>query len=316
MPSNRHFRYDEERFDKLSGCADPNSYEALRARVIARYHVLEKGLTMPARKIGFGMSVASDLVDLLKSFENKFGTDDGQIQHAIGVLRTYYELTRPHAESKDSIIVDANLWQKLIQFLDKHPSVGPAKQIHKTRLELYASKDAPFPAFAWSRRTIRNYTEEPIPDERIAAAVDLARSTPSSCNRQYCRVHCISKKDQIQQLLSLQGGNRGFGHLADKILVVTSDLRCALHPQERTDAFVNGGMFLMNLSYSLFHEEIAHCILNWSQTPKRDKELRSILRLEPAETVIAILSCGLAPSEVDIAASPRKPLVDILAFAN
>ena len=90
--------------------------------------------------------------------------------------------------------------------------------------------------------------------------------------------------------------------------MVTSNLEDVLWIGERNDAFVNGGLFLMNLCYALHWEKIAHCILNWSRTPAEDIALRKLIPLKDSETVIALLTCGEAPEEFEIASSPRKDI--------
>ena len=95
------------------------------------------------------------------------------------------------------------------------------------------------------------------------------------------------------------------------MLIVTSDLEDLIGVAERNDAYINGGLFLMNLCYSLHWQEIAHCILNWSRTPEDDLSLRKILPIKDSETVIAVLACGEAPLEFDVASSPRKDIAAV-----
>ena len=115
----------------------------------------------------------------------------------------------------------------------------------------------------------------------------------------------------MKGLLDLQGGSRGFGQLADKLLVVTSDLSCTVDIRERNDVYTNGGLFVMQLCNALYYYKIGYCILNWTQPPKNDVKIRKILPLRPSEEVIVMLTCGIAPSEFDVAASPRKAVSEV-----
>lgn len=301
--------FDEKRFIAYSGATAPDSREAMLGRIAACYHVLEKGICMPGRRLGFGRGIVRQLLPLLERFEARFGTEDGQEAHAVAVLRAYLALHDPNFIREDR--TEAAYWNELRRFLEARP--GPvAEQRHVRREAFFADRDAPFPVFARARHTVRNYVPgAPVPMERIRAAVDVAREAPSSCNRQPCRVRCVSDSAAMSRILELQGGSRGFGHLAGTLLLVTVDLADASHERERADPFVCGGMFLMALSYALFHEEVAHCILNWSRSPSEDCELRKVVRLSPSENVVAVLACGLAPDEFDVCASPRKPLSEI-----
>lgn len=290
--------YDAKRFEKYSGCYAPNNRESLRAQIIMHYHVIEKGLTMPQRRFGFGVNVLMALMRLVDKYESVFGSDDPQVMHAASVVAAYCELHKSDGEIQE--------------FVMRHKGVGIAKMLHVSEKQLFENNDSTFPIFAWSRHTVRNYVDKPVPIELIRKVVDLARSTPSACNRQHCRVHCVSNREAMGRILDLQNGNRGFGHLADKVLIVTADLEDTIWKGERCDVYLEGGMFLMNLCYSLFYYKVGHCILNWFVGGKEDLELRRIVKLKSSETVVAILSCGFVPDELYIAASPRKPLSDYL----
>lgn len=272
------------------------------AEIIMEYHIVEKGLTMPNRRFNFGHAVILKLTRSILAFHKNFGTDDPQVTHAIGVLRAYDEMHKDFDRS-----AEPEFWKTLTDFLARFPDVPAATQAHMTRKDFYASNEAPFPAFAAARHTLRHYAG-PLNIEKIRKAVALAQTAPSACNRQHARVYCVSDPTLREQVLDLQNGNRGFGHLSDKLLVVTSDLADLCGTYERNDAFINGGIFLMTLCNALHYYEVAHCILNWSVVPTTDKAIRELLPLSSSELVIAILSCGEAPEEFDIATSPRKPL--------
>lgn len=308
------FLYDETRFRHYSGHGDPDAEESMRGLIAANCHVLEKGFAMPERRLGFGLNVVRRLVPLVERFESRFGKEDVLVSHASGVLRAYWDLNAAECAAGDRENADA--WDSLRRFLEGRSGSG-APVVRFKRDEFFSKRDAPFPEFARSRHTIRHYVAgRSVSMERIRAAVDVARETPSSCNRQPCRVRCLSDRDVMAKVLELQGGSRGFGHLADKLLVVTADLADCTHERERSDAAVCGGMFLMSLSYALFYGKIAHCILNWSRSPAEDAAFRKLVGIAPSENVIAILACGEAPDEFAVCASPRKPLSEVFVPCN
>ena len=209
----RAFRYDERQFMQNAGALHLDRKAAARAEIVMGYHVLEKGLTMPRRRLGFGKGAVVHLVNLISSFEKRFGKDDQQVRHAVGVLRAYREL---HRGSPDPM-------PRLDAFLAAHPEVPAADEPHVKRSDFFAAKDAPFPQFAASRHVCRHFAG-PVPAETIKSAVELALTAPSACNRQHARVHVIDDPGLRDRLFAAQGGTRGFGSDADKVLVVTSDL--------------------------------------------------------------------------------------------
>jgi hypothetical protein len=305
-----YFEYDMSRFIDYSGTFGEETAGKLQAKIIILYHVIEKGLTMPNRKPWFGRDVLMTLIASINRFEAKFGTGNQQVRHAVGVVKSYYSL---HQGSASAVPPDWDeCWSQVKALVGNHGEIPVAAQRHCNRAALFGMKDRPFFDFAHARCTIRNYAPVELPMQRIRDAVKLALTTPSACNRQYCRVHCLTDKARIGELLAIQGGCRGFGHLTDKLLVVTADLEGVDAVRERDDLFTNGGMFLMNLCYSLFYYEVAHCILNWSRMPEEDLAMRKLVRIRDSETVIAVLLCGVPPDEFDVAASPRKTLSEVL----
>ena len=305
----RAFRYDKAQFMAYAGAFHLDRLAAARAEIVMGYHVLEKGLTMPKRRLGFGKGAVVHMVNLITSFERRFGAPplnshaDPQVRHAIGVLRAYRELHRDWPEPMP----------RLDAFLAAHPDVPPSHEPHVTRTEFFAAKDAPFPVFAASRHVCRHFAGS-VPRETVEKAVAIATTAPSACNRQHARVHVVDDAELRDRLFAVQGGTRGFGQDADKVLVVTADLSAVRWGWERHDCYVNGGIFVMNLCYALHHLCVAHCILHWSVSPEADRAAHDLLGIPPNEAIVQVIACGMPPDEFDVAASPRLAASDVLTW--
>ena len=299
----RAFRYDMAQFMENAGALHLDRMAAARAEIVMGYHVLEKGLTMPRRRLGFGKGAVVRLMELVESFERRFGADDPQVRHASRVLRAYRELHRDWPEPMP----------RLDAFLAARPEVAAALEPHVRREDFFADKDAPFPQFAASRHVVRHFAG-PVASETIEAAVALATTAPSACNRQHARVHAISDHGLRDSLFALQGGTRGFGADADKVLVVTADLSAVRWAWERHDCYVNGGIFVMNLCYALHYLGVAHCILHWSVPPSADRAAHKLLGIPANEAIVQVIACGAPPEEFDVAASPRLAASDVLTW--
>ena len=302
------FSYDLSRFLRCSGACNIGCKEERLASIVLHSHIIEKGLTMPDRRLGFGERRIMELMAKVHEYVGIYGIDDVRVKWAIQVVKEYDRLHRREGYRE---FEDGNVLAAMSAFSDEFGGIAPSTHLHCSREDFYKDIDESFPCFAKSRRTIRSYSAEDIPIGEIKAAVRLAQTAPSACNRQYCKVYCISNKVKFPKILDLQAGNRGFGHLANKILIVTSDLLDITSAVERNDLFTNGGIFLMNLCYALHYHKIAHCILNWSKEPRVDLEMHKYLDIPQNEAIIAILTCGYAPSEFDVALSQRRELEDI-----
>ena len=301
--TSRAFRYDRAQFMANAGALHLDRRAAARAEIVMGYHVIEKGLTMPRRRLGFGKGAVVHLANLVTSFEARFGADDPQVVHAVGVLRTYRELHRDSPEAMP----------RLDAFLAEHPSVPAAREPRMKRADFFAAKDAPFPQFAASRHVCRHFAGS-VPRETVEAAVALALTAPSACNRQHVRVHVIDDKAVRDRLFEVQGGTRGFGADADKALVVTADLSSVRWGWERHDCYTNGGIFAMNLCYALHYHGVAHCILHWSVSPEADRAAHELAGIPANEAIVLVLACGMPPEEFDVAASPRLSSGEIMTW--
>ena len=301
--ARRAFRYDLRQFEAHAGALHAGRRAAARAAIAMGYHVLEKGLTMPRRRMGFGKGAALHLANLVEEFEARFGREDPQVRHAVAVLRAYCEL---HRGGPDPM-------PRLEAFLAARPDIPAAVEPHVSREAFFSAKDAPFPEFAASRHVARHFTGA-VPRETLEAAVALATTAPSACNRQPARVHAYTDPALLARLFELQGGARGFGGDAGAVLVVTSDLSAVRWGWERHDAWTNGGIFVMNLCYALHWHGVAHCILHWSVPPEADREAHRLLGIPENEAIVQVLACGLPPDEFDVAASPRLSPEEVLTW--
>ena len=303
------FHYDVKRLITYGAAYCPKNKTTLEAKIILHYHVLEKGITMPNRHLPFGLKMAKELALLIEKFETIYGSTN-QVGHAVAVLKEYYDI---HYKANATKNEDFDYIKKFVSKC----SVDASKQLHYERTKYYACKDRPFPEFARWRHTIRNYGPKSLDDAKIRDAVELAITAPSACNRQHIRVHCIASRPVCERILELQGGNRGFGNLSDKILIITADLRSEIAGiRERYDPYVNGGIFIMNLCYALSYYEVAYCILTCSLELGKEVEIRNLASIPENEVVVSMLCCGEPPDKFDVASSPRRNVEEVLSYVK
>ena len=297
---NHLTRYHKKRFFMFSGAFIENK-EKETAYLIWLYHVIEKGLSMPEMRLGFGKEKILELNNLLKRYAFSYGTDSSSFRAAVSILLEYDQV---HKESGYKLDTDVQvILNRLKEDFNNIPPIN--HKVYKAE-EFYQRNEEAFGSFAPSRHSIRSFDSKiNINLEEIIEAIDLAKTAPSACNRQPARVHIIQDSILITQCLSLQNGNRGFGHLANKLLVITGNLSTVLGAQEFFDLNTNVGIFIMNLCYALHYKKIAHCVLNWYVMPKQDQKLREILGLPNEENVVAFILCGKISDSFKIAESPR-----------
>jgi nitroreductase len=294
------YYYDYKRYYNFSISRRRNEKTKLISEIIRDYHVIEKGLTMPETRLGFGMERLLKLCSLCNFFVSNFGNKEPQLIHAISVLNEYKLFHLHNKYDLDETVLNE---LKLVN-LNLETS-SPAEQKNVSRAEYFNNINSSFELFSNSRSSIRNFTSEDIPIDKINAVFNLVRNTPSACNRQSWRTYVVTNSTMIKEILKLQGGNRGFGHLTNKLIVVTSDTAVFFNDLERNQAFIDGGMYAMNVLYGLHHKEIAACILNCSHTPNKDQEMRKLIPIKNSEVFIAMIACGIPPENFSIAVSKR-----------
>lgn len=303
------YRYDMKLFYRHSATMNRQSPAKLEGRIVMAYHIIEKGLTMPETRFGFGKGKLLELITLCSAYIDKYGLQNAQLIHGVEVVMEYEKF-----HQKSAYELDGSVTKAIETLKTKAKDIAPSEQKELTSKEYFSSTGQSFPAFARSRLSVRNYSASDLSVETIKTAVDLARTTPSACNRQTARVYVFTEKNQIDKILELQGGNRGFGHLANKLIVITAELGVFADSSERYQAWIDGGMFAMNLLYALHSQEVAACILNCSHTAKKDKKMRNVCPVKESEVYIAMISCGYAPESFKVALSPRKPLDEYLTI--
>lgn len=309
IKARRVFSYDERRFLRYSTHSYEKNKMGAISLIIMNYHVIEKGLTMPNMRLGFGRKRLLDLIKLCNEFIDKYGAEDPQLKSSISIIAEYKKI---HKDANYEL--DEECLNKIDSLLKRAPC-EPSQQIDMTRQEYFSDINAPFDLFSASRHSVRNFEGE-VSIEQLRNAISLANNAPSACNRQYVRVHCISDKKTINECLALQNGSRGFGHLADKLLIITTDLR-GIWEFEHNDLYTNAGIYIMNLCYALHKNMVAHCILSWSVPPSTDIALRKLLKssnveLNDAESVAAFIVLGGVPKCFKLARSMRRSVDETL----
>ena len=299
----RGYLYDYKRYINYADTYESNTSTKLMGRIIREYHVIEKGLTMPERRLGFGKDRILSLCNACKTYIEKYNTDELQLQHAIGVLLEYKKL-----HETENFVLDTEIQDAIAKIESYNIHTIATQQLHFTKEEYFSTINDDFAKFSNSRKSVRNFTTEPISQAQITHALELARNTPSACNRQSWRTYVYTDKKTIETLLKIQGGNRGFGHLANTLIVLCGEVGMFYGQAERNEVFIDGGMYAMNLLYALHYNKIGACILNCSTTVEKDTLLRKHIPIKPSEVFIAMIVCGNVPDTFSVPISKRYEL--------
>jgi len=281
--------------------------EKVKRDLTLAYHIVEKGLTMPVPRPGFGKPVVLGLINTVLKYQKlSLPTNEMEFRQSVSVLKEYKEFHEQINFQLDKEVVEKfelleNLFKKVVGL----------KQIKISREDYFHDKDQPFDLFCRSRYSVRNFTSQEIPLPVLYDCIELAQKSPSFCNRQPNRVHIVKSPGKKKQILEIQNGNRGFGHLAETLIVITSVISTTKDIHERNENHLNGGLFIMTLLNALHFNSIGACSLNWSVSNDKDLKLREILDIPENEVALMIIACGYVPDNFSIASSPRKSAKEI-----
>lgn len=296
---------DSRRFF-LSGnaLADGTFDEAiLEGEIVRNYHVIEKGLSMPEFRPGFGGDQVSHLVRIVQEWERReYPADNNQYLSAKAVLVAYRSRHEAIAHSA------AERVPATLEIQDCFS--GGIKQYLPASL---ADLDA-FARTVRSRSSVRSFIPDQQPDpEVINLAIDDARWSPSVCNRQTARVHLYTGT-RATELLKYQSGNRGFGHRVPLLIIVTSDLRYFSGINERYQGWIDGGMFSMLLLLGLHARGLGAVALNWSVLNKVDESIREPAGIPQYERIIMMIACGIPEPGCVVPVSTRRSVSDLTSW--
>lgn len=311
----RDLSYDARRYLAASTTVRPPADQVnVEAQLIFDYHRIEKGLAMPESRPGFGKDTIVSLMRALPAHEASFGpTAVGQSVE--DVLRSYAADQRRQGVPNEEL--EAFLAaRRSASTAPALPGVEPGGFIQLELDRLFPVDSQISRRFLTSRRSVRQFTGAPVPDELMDEAVHLAQRAPSVCNRQGGRLYMSNDPKVMARMLAHQNGNRGFGQTLGAVFIVAEDMRIFMNVGERNQAFVDGGIFAMSLVQGLHALHLGACLLNWSATAGADMALRREFGIPDHHAVITMVGAGYPVDPVRVAASPRILPGDVAVRLN
>lgn len=283
-----------------------------RARLMWLAHAVEKGLSHADFRAGFGKAAIQKLANEMEAWLAAGRPSDDQFFRAAASVMHFY-FKRHEGLGIDVSDVKEFFSARAKGLIAKagvsHGGVLAASAIREARV--HAGQDRSFLDVVYGRRSVREFTSEPVKDEQIRFAVQIAQLAPSVCNRQAPRVHRFTDPETIRAAVDLQRGFRGY-KMPPNLLLVTSDLTAMLSPNERNQAFIDGGLFMMSLLLGLEQVGLGSCCLNTAMNSERESSIRKIVKIPEAEVFISFVAVGHFVPTVLTPVSVRYPVDEVL----
>lgn len=271
----------------------------LESDIIRRYHVLEKGLCMPDFKARSSTAFLTQLVALIeRAKDHPVINSSVHLKAARDVVSAYYRKHEILGVDVGDLIPEEHRYYTS----GCNESFGGLQEAQNGIESLREPTNLLFR----TRRSVRNFDRSRIPERRlILESISLAKETPSVCNRQAWRVYCFLG-DEVQEVISHQSGNRGFGHTIPGLLVITVDMRYFVGPTERYQPWIDGGMFSMSLLLALHSRGLSSVALNWSVLNRDEQALRKQHKIPNHDRIIMMIGFGYSDNRVMVPRSIRN----------
>ena len=303
-----NFIFDYFRFIRYSSVFSTNNRKKVGGKINFYYHSIEKGLINSPLRLEFGKKKIERLIYLLKKWdENKYDKLDSQFISACTVLCKYYELHK-----KNDVDISNFFSKEVYQWLKRYSKInsGGVKQYTPEKYFNYSNDS--FKNFSNSRHSLRHFNGEVIPDDVINSVIEIARNAPSVCNRQSVEVKLLNNQELVRDALQIQAGLNATAGSVKQALIVTANLNAFVSTSERYQMYIDGGIFLQNLLYSLHYYCIGACPLNWSKHFIDDLKMETLLGLNKSEKIIALIAIGYPINSFKVPVSKRKDVSEII----
>lgn len=276
------------------------------------YHAIEKGLSLPEPRVGFGEGRIINTIELLNQYINKYGVTEF-IYRPIVAIKQYFNFNHFHNYYNEKIERSFNLLINKFNIDISNKDFGGI--IKYSKEENKKEIPAKFLNFVKSRHSIRNFNSFPVSKNSILKAIEIAQYTPSSCNRQPWKVYVFLNEEMRKKILNFQGGNKGFTNTINVALLITSNLN-NYYINEIHQAYIDGGLYAMSLIYAFHSQNLGIIPLTTSFKRNKINELQKMFNISRNEIPIMLLGVGHLKDEFFVTCSKRNEVGDNTIIVN
>ena len=271
-------------------------------------HSLEKGMSIPNSKIGFGIKKAEYLILYQKKYISLgFEVSSFAFRESVAVLQKWIDFSKQNGVNVDKIKNESNSIMKLANIADISAGfnvIGMEKvysKIDKSLVEYFIS----------TKHSVRQYIKKPIPDDIMLNVMKMTAYAPSACNRQPCKIYWTSDMEKVGIISHLIPGNKGFEDEVPNWAFVSVDRRF-FNGAEGLQGYVNGGIYLAYFILCLHANAIGSCIFQIPIADKNVPVIKKLAGISDCEAIIAAVGFGYAADTLKFACAQRRPISETL----
>ena len=300
---DREFLYDKNFYIsyKMYGAKD-NKGNGNSYNIILHTNTLEKSLSNFDLR-PFGEKKTKIIINLLKkqlnfeNYERLFSFING-----INSLREFKKVYEEHNWT------DKKEYKEVSDFLKEYKEIKKQKTgvYILTKEELKNDYDIDYEKFIKSRHSTRNYKNMTLKIEDIKKAINMAKYSPSACNRQYIKVHYYPQGKMRRNVINYSLGKGGLYLEGVNTFIITFDTNGLQGKGERNQGYFNAGLFSTNFVNALHSLGIGTCFIQFANSVSDEEKLKKLNRIPSNERIAVILYAGYYDEKSIFCVSPRK----------
>lgn len=281
----------------------------LEANIIRLLHAVEKGLCLEKPRLGFGVKKIMELFSYIEDYLTLERENYFCLYMARDALQTYLDYHDEIGFSNGDI---ESVREKLDWLKTQLPEVdgqfGGLLKLNKSDMQFTMEQ---VENLFKTRHSIREFSGEPVSQEEIRRAVELAQLCPSACNRQCTRVYFVDTKKYTTEMKTDLQGVGGFADDAKGFLLITAK-KSAYALGERNQHLVSAAIFAGYLSLALHACSIAACVVQRSVSPNvLWDQFKRLNNIPEDEQIVLMFAIGKYKDETKVPVSKRFPLDSI-----
>lgn len=296
----------------VARCNMSKDSEKLLTDILMTTHAVEKAFSLNNKRKGFGVKKIVSLTKNLEKYIRKYGYS-GKLDVSVALVHRYLAFQKSDGFRNSALDDVEKRLSALVE--DNHINTNvftKAGYLTFSKAQLLQTTQIDFKKLSANRYSLRHFSKDAVAEETIKEALDIAKKSPSACNRQAYRVHVFSGEDK-DRILKLQGGANSFYKEADKAVLITGDMK-RYYTTEMHLPYVDASLFAMSFIYALTSLGIASIPLTMGRKLEVLKDIHTQMNVPNHEVPVILIAIGHYPEKAEVSLSYRNDVDSFTTF--
>lgn len=156
------------------------------------------------------------------------------------------------------------------------------------------------------RRSIRDYSDQPIPKDALEKIVDAARFAPTARGVEPWEFIVITSREKLQKIAQIADTGKFIANAAACIAVFCSDTKYYLE---------DGSAATQNILLAAAALEVGSCWVAGDKKPYA-QEIANFLKLPPSVKLVSLVSLGYPKYTESFKITNKRPLKDVIHWES